>query len=242
MFKKNLLNYLLGFLIVTILWFIFYLIIDSAAIVSPLVVYKDLIFNFNSDFIMHSIASLRRIFISVALTMLIGSLFGILIGYVDSLNRYLDPIIYFLYPIPKVALLPVIMSLQGLQDASKITLIVLIAVFQVIIYIRDSIKCIPKQAYYSLTSLGASHFKKLYYLVLPSTKAAFFSSLRITVATAFSILFIVEGYGTTRGLGFFIQDAWTRINYLDMYLGIFVLSLWCLLFLIIIDWFENFTK
>ena len=56
----------------------------------------------------------------------------------------MDPILYFIYPIPKVAFLPVFMILFGLGNISKIVLVVFIVVFQIIIAIRDGISEIPQ--------------------------------------------------------------------------------------------------
>lgn len=237
--NKKLISYLFGFMMMTLIWFLLAFFINSKALVNPISVYHQLLFNFNPVWIEHIIASMVRIVISVLITMSLGCLLGLLMGYFKNLNYFLDPLIYFMYPIPKIALIPVIMTLQGLGDTSKITLIVLIAIFQVIIYIRDSTKHIPKQRYYGLISFGASHFQMLRYITLHEIKPAFFSSLRVTIATSFSILFIVEAYGTTKGLGYYIQDAWSRIDYLDMYVGIVILSSLCLLCFVFLDILEN---
>lgn len=45
------------------------------------------------------------------------------------------------------------------------------------------------------------------------------------MGTAISVLFFTETFGTKYGIGYFIMDSWLRVNYLDMYAGIVVLSL-----------------
>lgn len=45
------------------------------------------------------------------------------------------------------------------------------------------------------------------------------------MGTAISILFFAEGYGTNYGIGYYIMDAWNRIDYISMYSGIVVISL-----------------
>lgn len=231
-------GYVWGFISFFIVWYLLSILINTPALVSPFLVFKEVLFSFDIMWLVHSLASLYRIIISVSLTMLIGVTLGVMMGYFKLVNRILDPIVYFAYPIPKIALIPVIMTIQGLTNQSKITLIILICVFQVIVYIRDSVKNIPCQRYYSLISLGATNWQLLRYVTLHEIFPAILSSLRVTIATAFSILFIVEGYGTNIGLGYFIQDAWSRIDYLDVYVGIVILSAWCLMSLLIIDIIE----
>lgn len=65
------------------------------------------------------------------------------------------------------------------------------------------------------------------------------SALRIALGTAISVLFVTETYGTTRGLGYYITDAWMRLDYLGMYAGIALLSISGVLLFILIDWLEQ---
>ena len=55
----------------------------------------------------------------------------------------------------------------------------------------------------------------------------------------FLFLFFVEGYGTEYGLGYYILDAWSRINYIDMYLGIMVISLMGFVLFVLIDFLSD---
>ncbi len=51
------------------------------------------------------------------------------------------------------------------------------------------------------------------------------TALRISVGTAVAVLFFVETFGARRGLGYFIEDAWSRVAYQEMYAGILAMSL-----------------
>jgi NitT/TauT family transport system permease protein len=61
------------------------------------------------------------------------------------------------------------------------------------------------------------------------------------MATAVSVLFFTETFGTQYGMGYFIMDAWLRVNYLEMYAGIVVLSLIGLLLFGVIDLIEHYA-
>ncbi len=76
-----------------------------------------------------------------------------------KIRLLLGSFVYLCYPIPKLALLPVVMILAGLGDAGKITMIVLIILFQITINVRDSLNNIPKESFLVATSLGASTSK-----------------------------------------------------------------------------------
>lgn len=236
---KKIWTFTKGFIVLNVLWFIFAIIMDSRVLPTPDKIYMHLPKLFEEGFYVHIIASLYRITIGLLISFVIGTIVGLLMGYSKKINKLLNPLVYFTYPIPKTALLPVVMTLYGLGDASKITIIVLITVFQVIVSVRDSVINVDKEHYYTLISLGASKISLLYHVTLPAILSDILTNIRLSIGTAFSVLFFAEAYGTSAGVGYFIQDAWTRINYIDMYSGIVVLSLLGLVLFLAIDFIEN---
>jgi NitT/TauT family transport system permease protein len=191
---------------------------------NPLGVYKNIAATFIPVILPHVIYSAYRVIIGIIISMVIGISLGIAMGYFEALDRVLMPVIYFIYPVPKIALLPVVMLLFGIGEASKIIMIVMIVVFQVVVAIRDSVKGIPEETYYSLYSLGAGNLAIFKKVVLPACLTELFTSVRISLGTALSVLFFTETFGTEYGMGYLIMDSWMRINYIDMYSGIVVLS------------------
>lgn len=96
----------------------------------------------------------------VVVAMLIGTVLAIPLGLACGRSPRADavfaPILYFLYPLPKVVLLPVLIVLLGLADAPKIVLIAITVFFQVLVTVRDASKSVPEQSILSMRSLGAS--------------------------------------------------------------------------------------
>ena len=189
----------------------------------------------------HSLYSLWRIAAGLILAIVIGLPLGVVMGYFPKVDRFLAPLVYLTYPIPKIALLPILMLLFGIGDSSKIVMIFLIIVFQVVVAVRDGIRSIPKETYYPLYSLGASFTDIFYEVLWPASLPKFITAVRVALATAISVLFFTETFGTQYGMGYFIMDAWLRVNYLEMYSGIVVLSLIGLLLFTIIDVIEHYS-
>lgn len=206
---------------------------------SPIAVIENLHGIFTEDILIHAAYSLWRIAVGVVLAVLVGVPIGVCMGYFSRLDRILAPIIYLTYPIPKIALLPVLMLLCGLGESSKILMIFLIIVFQVIIAVRDGIKNIPKETYYPLYSLGASFWNIFREILMEASLPNFLTSIRVAMATSISVLFFTETFGTQYGMGYFIMDAWLRVNYLEMYSGIVVLSIIGLILFGVIDLLEK---
>ena len=74
------------------------------------------------------------------------------------------------------------------------------------------------------------------HVTLPAILPELLTSIRVSLGTAVSILFFVEAYGTKYGMGYYIIDAWSRINYIDMYAGILVISVIGFALFVLVDY------
>lgn len=231
--------YLYGILIVLVVWQIIAMGVNLPIIPSPLLVAVNLVNIFAAKIAIHGLYSLWRIAAGVFIAVIAGVPIGLCMGYFAGWDKALSPIIYLTYPIPKIALLPILMLLLGLGEVSKILMIFLIIVFQVIVAVRDGVKGVPKETFYPLYSLGAGVWDVFREILIPASLPKFLTSLRVAMATAISVLFFTETFGTQYGMGYFIMDAWMRVNYLEMYSGIVVLSYIGLILFGTIDYIER---
>ena len=237
--KRTFYGYLSAVIILFAVWHIIATIIDLAIIPKPILVFDNLISIFPDKIAIHSLYSIWRIIAGVILAVIVGVPLGVLMGYFDKFDNLLAPIVYLTYPVPKIALLPILMLLCGLGEMSKITMIFLIIVFQVIVSVRDGIRSIPKEIYYPLYSLGASFGDIFKEVLFSASMPNFLTSIRIALATSISVLFFTETFGSQYGMGYFIMDAWLRVNYLEMYSGIVALSFIGLILFGITDFLEK---
>jgi len=233
---------LYSLVVVIIVWAIVSWLLKLPIVPSPAAVAINITEVFESKMQVHVIYSLLRITEGIAIAVIMGVPLGFLMGYFERINRVLSPLIYFTYPIPKIALLPIVMLLFGLGETSKIIMIVLIVIFQIIITSRDAVRAIPKEIFRSLQSLGASKRQIFTEIIIPASLSDVLTSIRLALGTAVSILFFTETFGTEYGMGYFIMDSWMRVNYLDMYAGIVVLSFMGFVLFAAIDFIEKYTS
>ncbi|MDF2543703.1 MAG: transporter permease [Herbinix sp.] len=231
--------FLQGFLSVHLIWLIAYYLTNTTVIPNPVLVYKNFGSVLSDRMLIHILYSLRRIGAGLVLSLAVGIPIGILMAYSKKANRILYPFIYFSYPIPKTALLPIAMLLLGMRDGSKISIMFLVIVFQVIVSVRDSILTIDKTMYQVILSTGANKFQIIRHVTLPAILPHLLTSLRVSLGAAVSILFFVEGYGTKYGMGYYILDAWSRINFIEMYIGIITIAVIGFLLFISIDYLAS---
>ena len=237
--KKRSASFLYGLIIFHLIWFFAALIIDKRALPSPIEVYPILNDAFAKGMGSHLIASIVRIAEGLVISLIIGLPIGLCMAESPKINKLLSPLLYLTYPIPKLALLPVIFLLMGIGEPAKITMIVLIIVFQIIISTRDAGVNIPRENYHVLSSLGANQWQKLRLITLPAIIPDLLTAIRISIGTAISVLFFTETYGTTKGMGFYIVDSWMRISYVEMYAGILILSFLGFLLFFLLDILEE---
>jgi len=173
----------------------------------------------------HFLVSTYRVLTSLLLGLALAVPLGLYIGRNAKLDKWLSPQIYLLYPVPKIALLPVIFAIFNIGDLSKVILIVLIIFFQILIITRDAAKNIPDSTILSVLSLGATSREIYSHVIIPGCLPEIFTAVRISLGTAISVLFFAESFATFEGLGYFIFEAWSRINYPEMFAGIIAISL-----------------
>ena len=239
MMQKNVLHFILGGGICFVFWTAAAHLLKMPVIPPPEQVMVRLSQIFLDTIAVHSAYSFMRLSIGLLTAVLIGYPVGVVMGYFGRINRVLSPIIYLTYPIPKIALLPVVMLLFGVGELSKLLLVFFILVFQIIVTVRDAVAGIPPETYVPLRVLGASFGQMMHHIILPASLPKFITAIRVAMATAISVLFFTETFGTRYGIGYFIMDAWLRVNYLDMYAGIVVLSAIGLLLFAVFDGLER---
>lgn len=214
-----------GMLAILAFWYLMHFLVNSAAIPAPHKAILHFLRIFPGVLSRHLLVSLGRIFTALFVSLLIGGGLGLWMGTSQRADRILSPVVYLLYPLPKIAFLPVLMILFGLGETSKVVLIILIIVFQILVAARDGVREIPKELYFSVLSLGIGRAGLYRHLILPATLPKIMTALRISVGVSISILFFGENYATTYGIGYFIMNSWLMADYVEMFSGILALSM-----------------
>lgn len=170
--------------------------------------------------------SAYRVVLSILLSVAVAAPLGLTLGLSRPLYSLTAPLVYLTFPIPKIVLLPVLLMFLGLGDGSKVAVIFLILFFQVLVVVRDAASSVRPELLHSVRSLGASWRHLLRHVFLPASLPALLTALRISVGTAIAVLFFVESFGTTSGLGYYILvKGWGRLAYPEMYAGVVAMAL-----------------
>ena len=208
------------------LWQVAALLLDSMALPQPWMVIVDTATRIADGSLLDDLAiSTFRALSGIILALAAAVPLGLAVGAEESLGRRLSPFIYLLYPIPHVVLLPLIIILFEIGNFSKIFLIALIVFFQILVTTRDAARTIHRNYFHAMQTLGATRLQIYRHVILPASLPKILTALRISIGTAVAILFFVESFATTTGLGYIIMDSWGRADYVALYTGISCMAL-----------------
>ena len=207
---------------------------------NPFGVMKVFVSEFTSgQLLLHIGHSTLRILGGIFFAVLVGYPAGLAAGLSNKTNSALSSVVYYLHPIPKIAFLPVFMVAFGLGDGSKMTLIFSILVFQIFLFIRDGVKEIEPTYFKVAKTMHFTAYKTFSKLIFPSTLPRLFSALRISMGISISVLFFAENYATTYGIGYFIMNSWSMVNYENMFAGILAIAILGMFLYGSLDWLER---
>lgn len=217
---------LLDVALLLLIWFAAAQLLDKNYLPGPGKVVQTFVLELRGGLLRHAWVSTWRVLVSVALGSLVAAPLAIAAAESKTLDRFLSPLIYFLYPVPKIVFLPIIILILGLGNPSIIFLIALIVFFQIYVIVRDATAQVPLETVDSVNALGASRWQRLRYVYIPVSLPAVVTALKVSVGTAVAVLFIAETIGNNVGLGYYIVvEQWNRFAYAKVYAGILALSL-----------------
>ena len=158
----------------------------------------------SGDLWANGVASMTRGAAGLGLAIIGGSLIGILMAWYKPIRATVNPIVQFFYPMPKSALIPVMVLWLGFGDASKVVLIFVGCLLPVTLSAFNGARGTDDVLIWSARSLGASRARVLWEIVLPSALPELMSGIRTALALSFVLLVSSELIVARQGFGYMI--------------------------------------
>jgi ABC-type nitrate/sulfonate/bicarbonate transport system permease component len=154
----------------------------------------------------------------------ICAVFGVIIGMAMSrsviANWFFDPIISVGFPMPKIAFLPVVILWLGVYDVSKITIIVIDAIFPVIAATVIAIQGVERELIWSARNMGANSRELLTQIVLPAASPQIMTGLQVALPLSLIVAVVAEMLMGGYGLGGAMMTASRFANSTGVFAGI----------------------
>ena len=160
-------------------------------------------------------ATTGELFINIGLTLyraltgfFIAAAGGIVLGMAMSrsvgVNWLFDPIISVGFPMPKIAFLPVVILWLGFYDVSKISMVVLEAIFPVVTATLAGIRGVERELIWSARNMGANDRELLWQIIFPAALPQIMTGLQVALPIALIVAVVAEmmmgGYGLGGGM------------------------------------------
>lgn len=147
-------------------------------------------------------SSLKRLGLGVAISALIGLVFGIVNGLLPYLRASLSPLVTVVSLIPPMAILPILFIIFGLGEVSKVVLICIGITPFLVRDLQARVQEIPEELLVKAQTLGANTWQVIVRVVLPQLLPRLIDAVRLTLGSAWLFLIAAEAIAATDGLGY----------------------------------------
>lgn len=173
----------------------------------------------------HLVPSLTRLAVGATFGVMVGVSVGVLIGLFSYIRAGVVPVVAALFPIPKIALLPLFVIWFGIDEASKYALIAFGTFTPTVVATYGAVDNVDRGLIRMGQSFGLSWWSIVRKIVLPGAMPGILSGLRVSLAIAIILLVAAEMLGAQYGIGAYILEAGSLYDLERLFAGVVILSL-----------------
>jgi ABC-type nitrate/sulfonate/bicarbonate transport system permease component len=185
------------------------------------------------------IESLGPFAVGMVLTVVIGIALGIVMAQWRVLEYVLDPFINALYAIPRIALVPLIILWAGLEFAGKVTILVSVAVFPIVVNTYSGIRDVRGSMLEIGRAYGATESQIFFKIVLPAALPFIMAGIRLSVGLAIIGIIVAEFFTAISGLGGMIVEYANVFATAKLFVPIIVIALVGVVLTELVMWLER---
>jgi NitT/TauT family transport system permease protein len=174
---------------------------------------------------------------------ILGTVAGIIVGFrigLSSLARGIGiTFISALFPIPKIALLPLLILWLGIGEQPKIATIALGVFFSTAISVYSGVDGVPRNLIRMAQSFNVPFHAIVRQVIWPGALPSILAGFRITASIALLLVVSAEMIGAEYGIGAFVLQAGNLMQTDQLLAGVVILSLFGLAVGRLINWLET---
>ena len=162
--------------------------------------------------------------IGYGLAILVGILVGVAMGWYRDVSAALQPFVAALYSTPRIALVPLFIIWLGIGIWSKVAVVFLVAMFQILISTEAGVRAADESMIRTARSFGANDRQIFTTIVLPGSVPFLIAGLRLGLGQALVGIVVGELYAATAGIGYEIAVAGETFQTDRVFVGIVILA------------------
>ena len=201
-------------------------VISNLVLPSPSAVFWTFVELYRSGLLWkHLLPSLERLIVGGAMGATAGIAVGVMIGLFSLARAGLVPLVAAIFPIPKIALLPLFVIWFGIDEGSKYALIAFGTFTPTVVATYGGVDNVDRSLIRMGQSFGLTWWSIVRKIVLPAALPAILSGLRVSLAIAIILLVAAEMLGAEFGVGAYILEAGALYDLERLFAGVTLLSI-----------------
>ncbi len=193
----------------------------------------------SGELLTHTTISLLRIVIGFSIGTALGMALGLAIGLNKTVAAMFQPLIDLTFPIPKVGLLPLVIILFGLGEASKYVIIAISCFYLVVINTVAGVRQIERIYLDVGRNYHANRMLMFTDVAFPGALPTIMAGVKISMGVSLIIIVSAESLAAKSGIGYLIWTSWQVFQVEKMYVGLLVSALLGLGFTVSLNWIER---
>ncbi|MBV8745513.1 MAG: ABC transporter permease [Xanthobacteraceae bacterium] len=178
----------------------------------------------DKESLINILASLRRMAIGFGIAVLVSIPLGLLMGRSRAVAAFFNPLLMVIYPVPKAALMPIIMLWLGVGEPTKILVIFLGVSLPVIYHSFEGAKAVEEKMLWSGAAMGLSPLQRLVRIVLPAALPEILTGCRTGLVLALITMITSEMIARQSGAGNILFNALDMGQYDTVYAMIIIVG------------------
>jgi len=187
----------------------------------------------------HIAVSVRRVLLGFALGAVPAVAVGLAMGLARPVRALLMPLVAAIYPIPKIAIYPLIIFYLGIGEASKVSIVALSIFFLVLLNTMAGVLGLDRAYFNIARAYGAGRREIFTTIALPGALPSIFTGLKLGMGFALIVIVGAELLGSDAGIGFLIWRSYQIFAIDQMFVGLLVTAILGWLATISLDWLER---
>jgi ABC-type nitrate/sulfonate/bicarbonate transport system permease component len=187
----------------------------------------------------HVAASFTAIGYGMALAIVVGITFGILLGASRVVADYTEVYINALYATPLVAIAPLLILWLGIGLGSKIAVVFLISVFPIVISTASGVRNVDAHFLDVAHAFGATRTQIVFKVLIPAGLPFVITGVRLAIGRAIVGVVIGELFGASAGLGYLIFTAGQTFDVPALFVGVICLAFAGVSLTWLLQWLEQ---
>ena len=178
-----------------------------------------------SEFTSVLMPTLRTFMVGYAISVILGVVLGLFLSAKPFVAEFIGPLMEFLRALPAIALVPVFMSVLGVGENMRLSIVVFASVWPVLLNTVDGVRGLDSVAKDTSISFRLPFWQKLLFVTLPGASPQIMAGARVALSLSLIAVIVTEMVSPASGVGAFAKSAQMRFDMSAMWSAVLLMGI-----------------